>query len=90
MLRCAVRTTVTIDDHLLAEAKAAAARSHRTLGAVIDDALRLAFARTSSTDAVTRVSLPAHGAGGLRPGVDLDDREAIADLLGENDARAHL
>jgi hypothetical protein len=81
-----MRTTVTIDDHLLAEAKVRAARDHRTVGEVIDDALRLAFARSapSGEDAFT-FRLPTHGSGGLRPGVDLEDREALADILGDNE-----
>ncbi|MEB3069623.1 hypothetical protein [[Mycobacterium] vasticus] len=29
-------------------------------------------------------ALPTHGSGGLQPGVDLDDREAIAELIGDN------
>ncbi len=86
-----MRTTVSIDDQLLAEAKAVAARSGRTLGAVIDDALRLAMARPGGpAERPERVSLPVHGAKGLRPGVDLDDRAAIAELLDENDPRAAL
>jgi hypothetical protein len=77
---------VTIDDHLLAEAKARAARSHRTLGEVIDDALRLAFVRpTSDAESARPFRLPSHGSGGLRPGVDLEDREALAEILGDNE-----
>jgi Arc/MetJ family transcription regulator len=34
-----MRTTVNIDEHLLAEAKAEAARTKRSLGDVVDDAL---------------------------------------------------
>ncbi|HEX3197576.1 MAG TPA: type II toxin-antitoxin system VapB family antitoxin [Propionibacteriaceae bacterium] len=80
-----MRTTVTIDDHLLAEAKARAARSHRTVGEVIDDALRLAFMRsTPDAKSARPFRLPSHGSGGLRPGVDLEDREALAEILGDN------
>jgi hypothetical protein len=81
-----MRTTVTIDDHLLAEAKIRAARSHRTVGEVIDDALRLAFARSAPSAEQSRTfQLPTHGSGGLRPGIDLEDREALADILGDNE-----
>jgi Bacterial antitoxin of type II TA system, VapB len=80
-----MRTTVTIDDHLLAEAKARAAHDHRTVGEVIDDALRLAFARSASSgEHASAFRLPTHGSGGLRPGVDLEDREALADIRGDN------
>src|SRR5665647_1973843 len=40
-----MRTTLTIDDHLLSEAKAVAARTHRTIGSVFEDALRQMLAR---------------------------------------------
>jgi hypothetical protein len=79
-----MRTTVSIDDHLLSEAKQIAARSHRSLGQVIDDALRRMLTETSRTRS-TSVTLPIHGSGGLRPGVDLEDKEQLAELLGDNE-----
>lgn len=30
--------------------------------------------------------LPTHGTGGLQAGVDLDDKEALAELIGDNAA----
>ena len=81
-----MRTTVNIDDDLLRRAKEAAARTGRSLGDVIDDALRSSLAsRRKSRDVPP---LPVFGASGLRPGVDLENREQLADLLGENDRRA--
>jgi predicted transcriptional regulator len=81
-----VRTTVNIDDHLLAEAKVLAARTRRSLGAVIDDALRAMFRRNSEQAAREQFQLPTHGAGGLQPGVDLEAKEALAELMGDNAA----
>jgi hypothetical protein len=79
-----MRTTVSINDHVLAEAKQVAARSHRSLGEVIEDALRRML--TEPPDGATaKVTLPAHGSGGLQPGVDLDDKEQVAELLGDNE-----
>ena len=40
-----MRTTVKIDDQLLADAKAQAARSGRTLNEVVEDALRESLGR---------------------------------------------
>ena len=81
-----MRTTLTIDDYLLSEAKAVAARTHRTIGSVFEDALRLMLARADDTRSTTRaVSLPSDGGSGLRPGVDLENKEQIAELLGDND-----
>ncbi|TDE98670.1 hypothetical protein EXU48_00150 [Occultella glacieicola] len=84
-------TTVNVDDHLLAEAKVLAARSHRSIGSVLEDALRAYLdAQKERTDAEPLdlpVFIPAHP--GLRPGVDLDDKEQMADLLGDNDPIGH-
>lgn len=79
-----MRTTLNISDDLLAEAKMLAARTHRSIGAVVDDALRVLFTRSpESVD--ERWSFPTCGSGGLQPGVNLDDTEAVAELLGDND-----
>ena len=83
-----MRTTVNVDDRLLREAKLVAARSGRTLGDVLDDALRLLLSRTGRDTAV-QVALPVHGGSGLRPGVDLEDKEGLAEVLdGEPRRRA--
>ena len=81
-----MRTTLTIDDFLLGEAKAIAARTHRSIGSVVEDALRQMMARADDTRSTTRaVSLPSDGGSGLQPGVDLENKEQIAELLGDND-----
>lgn len=79
-----MRTTVNIDDDLLAEVKQIAARGHRTIGSVLEDALRRMLADSTSVTGSAEFSLPSHGAGGLRPGVDIEDRERMAELLGDN------
>ena len=79
-----MRTTVNIDDHLLAEAKILAARTSRPLGAVLDDALRTMLRRDTSEHGHREFRLPTHGTGGLQAGVDLDDKEALAELMGDN------
>jgi hypothetical protein len=80
-----MRTTVNIDEHLLAEAKAMAARGHRSLGDIIDDALRSLFVeRTEHTPLTQRVVLPVGGGSGLQPGIDLEDKESLAEALGDN------
>lgn len=78
-----MRTTLTIDDDLLAEAKVIAARTHRTLGAVFEDALREQILRREGME-VTRVELPT-SRGRLRPGVDLLDKEQMAEIDGDNE-----
>lgn len=81
-----MRTTVNLNEHLLAQAKEMAAASRRTLGDVMDDALRAMFARRQDASAPgwASVSLPTAGGSGLMPGVDLEDKEALAELLGDN------
>jgi len=76
-----MRTTIKIDDELLAEAKARAAASGRTLNDVVQDALREALARRPSTVRDARVELPTFAGGRLLPGVDLDDSAALLALM---------
>ncbi|MGQ0679743.1 MAG: type II toxin-antitoxin system VapB family antitoxin [Actinomycetota bacterium] len=78
-----MRTTVDLDEHLLAEAKSLAARTKRTLGQVVNDALRTALVDARPAKA-QRVVLKTYGGSGFQPGVDLDDKEALAEILGEN------
>jgi hypothetical protein len=81
-----VRTTVNIDDHLLAEARILAAGTSRSLGSVLEDALRVMLRRAADERGRSEFRLPTHGTGGLQAGVDLDDKEALAELMGDNAA----
>ena len=81
-----MRTTITLDEHLLNEAKQVAARTGRTLTAVIEDALREALARTAPSGRQKAVRLPTFGHGGLQPGVDLNSSASLLDLMDEPDA----
>ena len=77
-----MRTTVTVDDHLLRQAKEEAVRTGHTLGYVVEEALRERFARRQIR--ARRKRLPVFttsGEGGLAPGVDLDDTSALLDLM---------
>lgn len=76
-----MRTTIKIDDQLLAEAKARAVRSGRTLNALIEDALRAALSRRDSDHGRRRVELPTFPGSRLLPGVDLDDSAALLDRM---------
>lgn len=76
-----MRTTIKIDDRLLAQAKTRAAESGRTLSAVVEDALREAFARRAAADRPPRPKLPMFRGSRLVPGVDLDDSAALMDLM---------
>lgn len=76
-----MRTTVNLDERLLAEAKARAAATGRTLTAVVEDALREAFARRSSDGRAARPTLPVFRGSRLAPSVDLDDSAALLELM---------
>jgi len=77
-----MRTTIRLDERLLAEAKQVAARTGRTLTAVIEDALRQALAAGKSGRQAS-AKIPTFGRGGLQPEVDLDDSAALLSLMDE-------
>jgi len=76
-----VRTTIKIDDTLLAEAKTRAADSGRTLNRVVEDALRESFARRAVAAPTARPKLPIFRGARLVPGVDLDDSAALLEQM---------
>ncbi len=83
-----MRTTIRINDDLLAQAKQVAAGSNRTLNAVIEDALRQALSRPKKQAQRPPIRLISSGRGWLRPGVNLDSNAELLDLMDETDATA--
>ncbi len=79
-----MRTTVRLDEDLMARVKRRAAESGRTLTAFIEDALRAALAQRPATKA--RRKLNTYGSKGVLPGIDLDDNRALRDLMDSSDA----
>jgi hypothetical protein len=83
------RTTLTIEDSLLAEYRQLAARSHRSLSGVVQDALREALEARKARGTQRSVDLPVfEGGSGLQPGVDLDSTAALLDLMEHADRAA--
>jgi hypothetical protein len=76
-----MRTTIKLDDALLAEAKSVAIETNRTLGEVVEDALRERLARRRAAGRGQNTPLPTSGGGGLMPGVDLDSNASLLDLM---------
>lgn len=76
-----MRTTIRLEDSLLAEAKRIAAEKGDTLTSVIENALRQSFARQHRAGKRGKVRFSTSGKGGLRPGVDLDDSASLLDLM---------
>ena len=77
-----MRTTIRIDDELYREVKAKAARSGRTVAAVLEDAVRRGLA-PSERGAGGRYRVHPTGTGGLLPGVDLSSNAAVAEAMDE-------
>ena len=80
--RDAMRTTLAIEDRLLAAAKRRARARGLTLGQLVEEALRAELARApAGTD---RPKVPVfRGGSGVRPGVDLSSNRAIQEALDE-------
>lgn len=78
-----MRTTIRLDEQLLAEAKRHALESGRTLTAVIEDALRQSLAQRRQTEGRSRVRLTTFAGHGLQPGVDLNDSAGLRELMDE-------
>ena len=76
-----MRTTIYLPDDLLVQAKKLAARTNRTLTAVIEDALREVLARGRRKGQTAPTSLTTYGRRGLRPGIDLDDSASLVDAM---------
>lgn len=81
-----MRTTVRVDDDLLSAAKELAARTNRTLTAVIEDALRQHLARQEELARREPVRLKTVEGRGTLPGVDLDDAASLLELMERDDA----
>ncbi len=80
-----MKTTLDIDDALLARAKAASARERRSLTALIEEGLRLRLRKRGAARGAQEVKIPVfHGKGGLRPGIDpLSNRSILESIEGD-------
>ncbi len=76
-----MRTTVRIEDGLYRRAKAAAAQAGRSVGDLIEDALRTYLAR--SDERRQPAELPIFGGSGVMPGVDLTSNAALREVMDE-------
>ena len=80
-----MRTTIRIDDQLLAEIKQLSAQTGQTLTSIIEDALRQMLARRQQIGERPPVKLITVSGNGLQPGVDLDDSAALLELMDASD-----
>lgn len=79
-----MRTTIHIDDSLFAELKGIAARTGRTLTAVIHDALRDSLSRRRNAKRPAVKLRVFHGTG-VMPGVDLSDSASLLEIMEKHD-----
>lgn len=79
-----MRTTVSISDELLEAARRRARQTGRSLGAVIDAALRRELSAVDASSAPRPVIPVFDGGTGARPGVDLASNRALHEALDEN------
>jgi hypothetical protein len=75
-----MRTTIRINDQLLAEIKQLAAQTGQTLTSIIEEALRQMLARRQQITERAPIQLLTISGNGPQPGVDLDDSAALLDL----------
>lgn len=85
MLDRMARTTVRLDERLLARAKTYAAEHGRTFNSVMEDALRELLTRHERGERVTDepIDLVTFAGDGLMPGVQIDSNAALLDLMDE-------
>ena len=80
-----MKTTLDIDDQLLAEAKALAAQQRTSLTRLIEEGLHLRLRARAATGRRTKLVLPLlKGRGGLVAGVDPLSNKAMLDALGDD------
>jgi hypothetical protein len=83
----AVKTTLDLDDSLLAQAKAQAVRERTTLTRLVEEGLSLRMRKPSHTTRTKRPTLPVlRGTGGLRPGIDPTSNRSLFEAAGDDDA----
>jgi len=80
-----MRTTVRLDDTLMRDVKRFAAERGESFTSVLEQALREMLARREVLRKRLRVRLPTFRGQGLQPGVDLDDKDALLDLMERHD-----
>jgi hypothetical protein len=82
------RTTFRIDEEILAEAKALAARQHRTLNSVMEEALRRMITTARELEGRPRVTLVTSGTPGGKPLIDTSPA-GLKKLLDDEDVERY-
>ena len=80
---------VPIDDKLYRDVEKWASTTNRSVQAVVEDAVRAVVPPVRPPDNGAVDKLPTFGGSGLQPGVDLEDRSGILDLMDEHENDPH-
>ncbi len=82
-----MKTTLDLNDTLIANAKALAAQQRTTLTRVVEEGLRLRLAGSTSPKAAMRFKFPViKGKGGLAPGIDPCSNRSLLDAAESDDS----
>jgi len=81
-----MRTTISLDEALLKQARRVALDRGISLNELVVVALRVELNRTKP-DPKKRIELPTFKGRGRRPGVDLDDSAALEEIMNEAPGR---
>jgi hypothetical protein len=76
-----MRTTIRMDDALLAEAKRHAMDTNRSLTQLIRDAVTALLQRERGSESPRRPSLPVFHGDGVHEGIDIDDSVGLLDSM---------
>lgn len=79
-----MRTTIRIDDELYRAVKERAARTGRTVGELVEDAVRRLLSTGEAQGPDPLPSLPVYGGSGVVPGVDLTSGASLRELMDED------
>ena len=84
-----MRTTLNIDDELHAQLKRLAGATGRTITELLEDAIRGLLADVRQASEADVPDFPTFDGGqrpGLLPGVQIDSKAALADVMGDDAA----
>ena len=76
-----MRTTIRLNDNLLAEAKRHASNTHRTLTQVIRDAVVALLQRERGEKSPRKVKLPVFNADGVYEGIDVNNSASLLEKM---------
>jgi hypothetical protein len=80
-----MKTTLDINDTLLANAKALAARQQTSLTRLVEEGLQLRLRSSLSPLRTVKVKIPVfRGRGGLQPGIDPTSNSSLLDAMDDD------